>query len=160
MEANNLTIIPPEGMETYQEGNEIKFRPIKKGLTYKDIARELFDSKDVWRIEGYNIAKYNKPSTWDCTINCTSKKQIEKLLAINKLMNIAKYLNGNWKPNWDNIEEDKFYIRYNQASHTLQVGTASILYSDIVYFKSEKLAQQAIEILGEETVKLALSTDW
>lgn len=30
MKTNNLTIIPPEGMEAYQEGSEIKFRPIKE----------------------------------------------------------------------------------------------------------------------------------
>lgn len=28
------------------------------------------------------------------------------------------------------------------------------------FFNSYKLAQQAIEILGIETIKLALSTDW
>nr|DAY73308.1 MAG TPA: hypothetical protein [Caudoviricetes sp.] len=30
----------------------------------------------------------------------------------------------------------------------------------MVHFKTLYLAQQAIEILGEETIKLALSTDW
>lgn len=157
MDSKNLTIIPPEGMEAYQEGNEIKFRPIKKGLTYEDIARELFDGKDVWRVEGYNIVKYNKPSTWDCTINCTSKKQAQKLRAINKLMNVAKYLNGGWKPNWNSCER-KYRFRI------LDTGRLDITYNDsfvesFVYFKSEELARQAIEILGEETIKLALSTD-
>lgn len=159
METNNLTIIPPEGMEWYQDGDKIKFRPIEK-LTYDSIAYNLFYRKSTYRINSLDAIICGISNNYMLSQNCTSVKQAKKLLAINKLMNIAKYLNGNWKPNWDNIEEDKFYIRYNQASHTLQVGTASILYSDIVYFKSEKLAQQAIEILGEETVKLALSTDW
>lgn len=158
MDLSNLTIIPPEGMEAYQEGNEIKFRPIKKGLTYEDIARELFDGKDVWRVEGYNIVRYNKPSTWDCTINCTSKKQAQGLLAINKLMNVAKYLNGGWQPNWNSYER-KYRFRI------LDTGRLDITYNDafaesFVYFKSEELARQAIEILGEETIKLTLSTDW
>lgn len=30
----------------------------------------------------------------------------------------------------------------------------------IVYFKSEELAQQAVKILGEETIKQALSNDY
>ena len=30
----------------------------------------------------------------------------------------------------------------------------------MVEVKSEEFAQQAIDILGEETIKLALSTDW
>lgn len=75
-------------------------------------------------------------------------------------MNVAKYLNGDWKPNWKDLDEHKYYIRYYEAPHSLQIGEAFVIYSDIVYFKSSKLARQAIEILGEETIKLALSTDW
>lgn len=162
MEANNLTIIPPEGMEAYQEGNEIKFRPIKKNIVYyEDVARKLFYDKLTYYITGDGtLDTFHPTSSYYNANNCTSNKQLRKLLAINKLMNVAKYLNDNWEPDWNNMEKDKFYIRYNQASRTLQEGTASILCSDIVYFKSKKLAQQAIEILGEETIKLALSTDW
>lgn len=29
--------------------------------------------------------------------------QIEKILAINQLMNIAKYYNGDWEPDWRRI---------------------------------------------------------
>ena len=29
MDLKNLKIVPPKGMEWYQEGNEIKFRPIE-----------------------------------------------------------------------------------------------------------------------------------
>ena len=35
MNLENLKIVPPEGMEWYQEGNEIKFRP-KTEITYND----------------------------------------------------------------------------------------------------------------------------
>lgn len=162
MDINNLKIIPPEGMEYYIENGEIRFRKAKKNLTYNDIAAALFETNKTYYFDVYaNIKCANgvHSSYWQ-TNNCTSERQAQKLLAINKLMNVAKYLNGKWKPDWDNMEEDKFYIRYNQASRTLQVGAANILYSDIVYFKSGKLAKQAIEILGEETIKLALCTDW
>lgn len=75
-------------------------------------------------------------------------------------MNVAKYLNKDWQPNWDNYEESKYYLRWNPANNELEVNKALIVYSDIVYFKSEELAQQAIDILGKETIKLALCTDW
>lgn len=162
MDINNLKIIPPEGMEYYIENGEVRFRKVIKNLTYNDIAEKLFRHNKTYYNDMFGNIKSTNGAEHNCmeANNCTSEKQVQKLLAINKLMNVAKYLNSDWKPDWDNIEEDKFYIRYNQASHTLQVGAASILYSDIVYFKSEKLAQQAIEILGEETIKLALCTDW
>lgn len=164
MEKDNLIIVPPEGMEAYQEGNEIKFRPIEKQLTYFDIAKELFSNNATYYTDSYGEIESSpiglEDSKADNLNNCTSQKQAEKLLAINQLMNVAKYLNRDWKPDWNDLDESKYYIRYSENTHSLQVGEASIIYSDIVYFKSSKLAKQAIEILGEETIKLALSTDW
>lgn len=158
MEANNLTIIPPEGMEAYQEGNEIKFRPIENKITYENVAKALFEGKDVWRIGDLIINKYNRTGCWNYLTNCTSEKQAQKLLAINQLMNVAKYLNGNWKPNWNSYEK-KYRFRI------IEPGELKIICNDsfkesFVYFKSEELAQQAIDILGEETIKLTLCTDW
>lgn len=158
MKANNLTIIPPEGMEAYQEGNEIKFRPIENKITYESVAKALFEGKDVWRIGDLVINKYNRTGCWNYLTNCISEKQAQKLLAINQLMNVAKYLNGDWQPNWNNCS-NKYYLSVtNDASITIECATRK--YSEIVHFETWNLAQQAIDILGEETIKLALSTDW
>lgn len=158
MEIKNLTIIPPEGMEVYQEGNEIKFRPIENKVTYESVTKALFEGKDVWRIGDLIIDKYNRTMCYNYLTNCISEKQAQKLLTINKLMNVAKYLNGNWQPNWFNHEESKYYIFiYNGEINISNTGLSHCLE---IYFKSKELAQQAIDILGEETIKLALSTDW
>lgn len=162
MKINNLIIIPPEGMEAYQEDNEIKFRPIKEVLTYEDISKKLFFEKTTYYIttdgEVLDTLLINS-NLCELATNCVSEKQAQKLLAINKLMNVAKYLNKGWQPNWNNVEEDKYYIKIDVNSK-IQISCAYIIYSDIVYFKSMKLAEQAIEILGEETIRIALSTDW
>lgn len=77
----------------------------EKKLTYEDIAKSLF-SKPAFFIgaDGTIWAKSLNDCTTDLN-NCTSKRQAEKLLAINKLMNVAKYLNGDWQPNWCNYNE-------------------------------------------------------
>lgn len=162
MDLKDLKIIPPEGMEWYQDGNEIKFRPIEKQLTYFDIAKELFSNNATYYTDSYGEIESSPiglaDSKADNLNNCTSQKQAEKLLAINKLMNVAKYLNGDWKPNYSEYEKKyRFRIR--------DTGELDVTYNDafvesFVYFKSEELAQQAIEILGEETIKLTLSIDW
>lgn len=159
METNKLTIIPPEGMEAYQEGNEIKFRPIKKTLNYYNVAYKLFTNKTTWRIESSGkITSFIPEIFYSCFNNCTSRRQAEKLLAINQLMNVAKYLNGNWVPNWNSYER-KYRFRIRETGE-LQITYNDSFIESFAYFKSEELAQQAIEILGEETIKLALSTDW
>ena len=168
METKEVKIQVPEGYEIDKENSTfdcIKFKPIKKVLTYEDVAKELFKNKT-----GHYADIFGKPcsaiicdSQSSDANNCTSEKQVQKLLAINKLMNVAKYLNGDWKPNWEDNKEDKYYIKVvsnNLLKSSLFIGRANTTCSEIVHFKSMKLIQQAIEILGKETIKLALSTDW
>lgn len=47
-------------------------------------------------------------------------------------------------------------ISYNN----IEISNNWIDNAGAIYFKTRELAQRAIEILGEETIKLALSTDW
>jgi len=160
-----IKITPPEGYVIDKENSTfecIKFK--KKKPTYGEIARELFYRKESFYIsdsgyninggfvnEGYDNWLYNKT-------RATSEKQLEKLLAINKLMNVAKYLNGDWKPDWENCE-DKYYIAIDE-NNTLYIFPMDCNNMGSVYFKSKELAQQAIDILGEDTIRLVLSTDW
>lgn len=163
---NEIKIDVPEGMEAHLENNIIKFIPIKKELTYEDIAKELFKYKKTYYTDDFcNIRAIKAINDADINYydvnNCTSEKQAQKLLAINKLMNVAKYLNVDWQPDWNNNKEYKYYI-YLKSCYNYDVSidcSCSYTYS-IVYFKSEKFAQQAINILGKETIKLALCTDW
>lgn len=133
----------------------------EKKLTYNDIINNLFTlGGDLYYIDMYGSpihGTFRGYTTFDGNI-FKSKKQVEKLIAINMLMNVAKYLNKNWKPNWNNEQECKYYITIHD--NTIEVESISVLRCIEVYFKSKELAKQAIEILGEETVKLALCTDY
>lgn len=160
MKVNNLTIVSPEGMEAYQEGDKIKFRPIKGNLSVSKIYRKLFEDKDIWRPEKHCINKYNITPDWHSLINCTSLKQAQKLLAINKLMNVAKYINGDWEPDWSNEDEGKYSIFIDSYYNNILISRDTCYICNTVYFRSQAGAKQAIEILGEETIRLALSTDW
>lgn len=117
--------------------NVIRFKPIKKTITYEDIIKKLYPGKCYY-----------------INNNQTSEKQLEQLLALNKLMNVAKYLNGDWEPNWNDEFENKFCIHYTLGK--LYLSSKQRANYGCVYFKSEKLALQAIEILGDTEVKKAL----
>lgn len=163
MEIKELKITPPEGYEIDKENSTlecIKFK--KKLLTYEDIAKTLFNPHRYFINAYEEIQEVSSCYNFCSNTNATSKKQLEKLLAINKLLNVAKYLNGNWKPDWNNEREVKYSIFINNKNNYNVLGTidCTIYNSDIVYFKSRELAKQAINILGEDTTQLALSTNW
>ena len=162
METKEIKITPPDGYEVDKENSTfdcIKFKR-KKTITYKDIEKELFEEKVSHYITNYGKIDYICLHDVKNNFNhCTSRKQAEKLLAINKLMNVAKYLNGDWKPDWDNPCEDKYHIYINK-NEKIEICSNIISNSLSVYFKTKELVKQAIEILGEDEIKLALSTDW
>ena len=91
------------------------------------------------------------------SVKCTTLEQVKRLDAYNKLMNIAKFLNGDWKPdfygdheNWNICKDgDTFVALYTK---TLNKGS--------VYFKNEELANEAIRLMGEESLNDLFSTDW
>ena len=124
-----IRIQVPEGMEIDKENSTfecIKFKP--KKITYSDIRKK------------YNLS-HNIP---------VSSKHYNKVTIFRKLLEIADYLNGDWKPNWDDLNQLKYFILYNYRNKTLDIFGRHYLDSGIIYFSSEENAKKAIEIIGEE----------
>ncbi len=161
METKEVKITAPDGYEIDKENSTfdcIKFKK-KEVLTYEEVSRKLF-SNGYYFINSYGeiVKSICRPTDLN---NATSERQLQKLLAINMLMNVANYLNDGWKPNWNNANEPKYYLRlFRNGKNVLETEIANVFCSEIVYFKSKNLAYQAINILGEDTICLALSTDW
>lgn len=118
-------------------------------LTYEDVVKELSAKGKVYNSLGE-------------TIHCTSLKQSRKLLSINKLLNVAKLLNkhedgSNWEPDWTNVVS-KFYIVIDGSE--ILIDDTEDFCSAPVYFRTEEIARQAVQILGEDTIRIALTTDY
>lgn len=125
-----------------------------KQLTYEDVCEELFKNGHYYIDTIGEIYKEDMPG-YDSNA-ATSEHQLECILAKNQLANIAVHLNNGWKPN---LDIDYGYCIVFDSFHDFAIDHCAVLCVNSlgkVMFKSRELAQQAIEILGEETVKLAL----
>ena len=129
-----------------------------KPITYDDICRKLFFRKDAWFLNHDTIDSWVQTlSNYRDFDNCTSEAQVKRMIAFNKLQNIAKYLNGDWKPDFDgnhknwgiNKDGDTFIPLY-----TMTLNKAN------TYFKNAKLAYEAIRLMGEDSLNDLFSTDW
>lgn len=98
METKELKIQVPEGYEIDTENSTfeyIKFKLIKNPITYKNICNSIFKKgyfiNNCGRImqitDDMDVVKEDKN-------NATNRKQLEKLLALNQLFNIAEYYNN------------------------------------------------------------------
>lgn len=160
MENKEIKITVPEGYEIDKENSTfecIKFKKNKK-LTYEDVCDVLFTDKTAYYISAFGeiVRADSIDSNHACDANnAVSKKQLEQLLAINKLMNVAKHLNE--KPlDWDDISQNKYHVYYRHDTRTLCYGCNQVLHENKIYFDSDEHAKQAVEILGEDVVKCAL----
>ena len=156
MNKDELTIEIPNGKivdwdERSKKQNKIVLKD--KQLTYKDVCKKLFNGETYYTNTNGKICSSDITQYVTDPNNATTKHQLECILAKNKLANVAKYLNNGWKPNKDDFV---FYLTHWEY---LSVGMYHFEnYGNQIIFKNREVAQQAVEILGEETVKLALES--
>ena len=97
METKELKIQAPEGYEIDKENSTfecIRFKSVKENIGYEQIDTNIFFDKNRYYIgnngtiicTAINDYCYSKNSA-------TSKKQLERLLALNQLLNICEYYN-------------------------------------------------------------------
>ena len=144
---NQLIIDIPEGYEIDKENSTfecIKFKPIKKYLTYKEIAEKLNKDTCFFIAKG-KIQSYSQYASYDNPGVANSYRQIEKILAINQLMNIAKYYNGDWKPDWNNKYELKYCISFTTITNSYNIASRAQTYLNAIHFKNQEDAQAVID---------------
>lgn len=122
---NQLTIDIPEGMEIDLENSDlakgiVKFK--KKDITYDDILQACPTNFGGLRVRTHCM---------------------DKILAISQLMNIAKYYNEDWEPDWNNQNEYKYSIVCNRDTYKVDYGWMTIFSN--IYFKNKKDAQAVID---------------
>lgn len=154
---NKLEIEIPVGKEVDWEASAKQKQIVLKDkqLTYEDVCNKLFKGGHYYTDEDGKLC-FNDVCVTICPNNATTKHQLECLLAKNKLVNVAKYLNDGWEPN---LKKDYGYcIEFGLCGHLVTDQCAVVCPYSLgkTIFKSKELAQQAIQILGEETIKLAL----
>ena len=124
---NKLTIDIPKGMEIDTENSDFTKGIIKfklDGNTYANIEKIL------------NI----KNTSTSITVSENNK---HKLLAIDKLMNIARYYNKDWKPN-PYSEEGVYYIRFNHLKNVFWVDFTYGVDINDIFFKNLEDARAVV----------------
>ena len=70
---------------------------------------------------------------------------LNKILAISQLINIAKYYNGDWKPDWNNKYELKYCISFTTITNSYNIASRAQTYLNAIHFKNQEDAQAVID---------------
>ena len=148
MKTKEFNIQIPEGYEIDKENSTfecVKFKPIKKNITYKDIYEYLFKNKNSFYITNFGrVDNYLCVcSVMDNKNNATNRKQLERVLALNQLLNIAEYYN---KQN-PKQGENPYCITLNEVNE-YQEGAYDLSYTSfglVALFNRKEDAQAVID---------------
>ena len=123
----------PEGMEIDKENSTFECIKFKlKELTYQEISKKF---------QPYNFH-----------VN-TNTYHLSKLLTFRKLLEVSDYLNGDWKPDWNDRNQYKYFITYNGREEKFYIRCRWDVNEGIVCFSSKENALKAIDIIGKEELK-------
>ena len=140
------------------EHDNVPIKEEEKPITYDDICDKFFLNKRTYWLDNKKINHiYSDENNYNDLNNCTSMAHAKRVVAFIKLQNIAKYLNGDWKPNFDR-DDEKWNI--NKDGDTFIEMYTRRLNKASVYFKSQELTKEAIRLMGEESLNDLFSTDW
>lgn len=148
METKELKIQVPDGYEIDKENSTfecIKFKPIKKYITYDDICNNLFAEK-LWcsyiTTDGCIRTNIIDSIVASEKNNATNKKQLDRLLALNQLLNIVEYYNS-----LSAFEGETFQITYSNylVKYYVQSSSSICSYGFTPLFNNEKDAEAVID---------------
>ena len=123
---NKFVLDIPKGMEVDIEKSDLKAGVIKfrkKKICYADVLSTLA-YKDVYP------ADIKVP-----------EMIAGKIIALARLMTIAKYYNGDWKPDWNSKEYKHNIMRTSEYGIT----SSSVYNEGAIYFKNKEDAQAVID---------------
>lgn len=128
---------------------EIKAIEINHNKLIIDIPKGMeLDTKNTDVAKGVIMLKKKKDITYEEIVKlgfCVNSEIGIKAQAIAQLINIAKYYNRDWEPEWNNRNEDKYYIYYRYITDEYLVDANFAEASSIVYFKNKADAQAVID---------------
>lgn len=149
---------PEMKLKDIQEMLQESEKPLPK--TWKEAYTKYLCNTTIYYIDtNSEIQHHVKPIPANVVFNknaLLSQERAEEMLAFMQLITLRDIYNDGWEPDWKNNLQLKYYMFYNNKSKTLDIDYNTYCNLGVVYFKSKTLAKQAIEILGEETIKLAL----
>lgn len=127
---NDLHVECPKGYSI-----DVEHSDLSKGII--KFKNDNITLKDIYDNQGRD--------TFVTNVVINNKHTYNKILAIAQLIDIANYYNKDWKPNFNNDEEDKYYICYSKRLDKYNTNLSILCTDTFVYFKNKEDAQAVVD---------------
>lgn len=109
-------------------------------ITDSAVSEIIYDESDDDMVAAYAVG--NITTTLE-----EANSRVQQNYLTQRLRELANGLNLGWLPNWNDADQLKYYISFRMGiPHILSTGLDLI--PGVIYFRSEVVAQQALDLLG------------
>lgn len=142
----NITSLYYNIDEIKQDPILMQFLEIKENKSIEDyIEKTFYNIKEkTVLLNAYSISRFlDKTARHDAIVRRFFNSEL--------LRTIAEDLNEGWKPDFYNTNQPKHSLYYYFKEKKYGITKSMVTFDlNVVYFKSEAIAEQAIELMGEE----------
>ena len=109
---------------------------------------------------GFNISSEADKCLYDIGLYFDTKEEAEQFkreqTLIKKIKCWTKEQQGDWKPDWSDLNKRKYYVEIDRSSKTTNCDWSwdHDKLSKLPYFKSKEIAQACIDEFGDELVEV------
>lgn len=90
-----------------------------------------------------------------------AENELDRRILLTRFKQFRDKCNGDWKPDWDNVLQDKFHISYSYKLRKLDVfsGCRTTKFCLFGYFQKQADCFRAINLFGDEIKRLFLEDE-
>lgn len=140
-------------LEVEKQKTEIEYPFHFKGECWQ-LRLDGLVSEDWWSNSGYDRNCYKQGNMF--TTQQEAIKERDRRILLTRFRQFRDKCNGDWKPDFEDFEADKYSIHFSYRSNEFDIFTYG--YNDTFrlfgYFKNRKDCKRAIELFGDEIKRL------
>ena len=150
LENRRLELLEQLELEKAKQKIEI---PFKAGNEYFVIQKSGRVTSQYWTALPYHSDIFLQGNAFHSEKE--AKRECKRRILLTKFRQFRDKCNGDWKPDFDNFGESKYYIIFTHRKklHAEWTGCTNPL-SQFGCFKNEKDCERAIELFGDEIKRL------
>ena len=157
LESRRLELLKQLELEKSKQGIEIPFTP---GNEYFVIEKSGRVTSHYWTSLPYHSDIFLQGNAFNSEKE--AERECKKRILLTKFRQFRDKCNGDWKPDWDNVLQDKFHISYIYKFRRLDVFSEcrTTKFSLFGYFKNQADCFSAIGLFGDEIKRLFLEAEY
>ena len=142
-----------EMLKQKEKAEEFEY-PFEEDEPYWVVKEQGYVQLLIWDTENYDQPRYEQGHIFKTQQE--AERERDKRALLTRFRQFRDKCNGDWKPDWKDTEEKKYWILFKNNSSKLVLNWYTYLqpFDNFGCFKNKEDGQRAIQLFGDEIIRL------